>query len=381
MTETQVTHYLPENEQETQTDLPDWIFDLRDRLPLLLASYQTQQVGWYRLCNDGGLITPGPRAGLGFSCFAAKVMIQCGLWDTIPLHDRTAWIRHIQSFQLPAGSPGFGMFFDPEIERRGVVLYKLSALRARCWSDLFKPNWKNRWAETRQAVATLFAMGAKPLYPIGGFPSTEPAIATFLKSLDWRYPWAAGAQVGHLLFFLRHGELDVHAAEKGVGAVLYYLERIESAKTGGWYIGNVANQEIVNGAMKILAGLYWWSVAPQRLQTLADTAVAETDDTHDCALTNRLFVLHRLTDLLGFIPAGAGDIAMASLDLIPKFLQPDGGLASGPEGSLKRYYYARVSLGKPVGDLHGLTLLSWAITLAAHLLRQQNALGWRLIPP
>ena len=153
------------------TILPNWVFDLRDRIPGLLEECSVGPPGWYRLCTQGDLLPPGPDAGLGFSCYSAKIMVQCGLWNELTEDHRTQWIRHIQAFQRPPGSPGGGMFVDPWVESKARLRYAITCLRASRYKDLFRANWQNRWAETRQAVATLSAIGSKPLYPITNFLS------------------------------------------------------------------------------------------------------------------------------------------------------------------------------------------------------------------
>lgn len=369
------------NSQLRASMLPAWVIDLKARVPSLLESLHSGSPGCYRLCRDGDVVTPGPGAGLGFSCMAAKVAAQCGIFDDYPEDDRRDWIRRIQSFQLPPASRGHGMFCDRAIERRGSLRYAASNLRHGRFRELFVPNWRNRWAETRQAVSTLLAIGAAPLHPVAGFPTDQKEIWRFLDGLDWCQPWSAGAQAGHLLFFLRHGGCSESVRLRAKETVLSFLSTIESAATGGWYRGTVVNQEIVNGAMKILSGLYWWGESALYPERLAWTAVQEVDTTHDCALTNRMFVLNRLSVQLGRVPEGAAEIARASLCAMPAFSRADGGISANKTGSLPFYYYTKVSRGRPVGDLHGLTLFTWGIALAANLLGEERSLGWRLVAP
>jgi hypothetical protein len=361
--------------------LPKWVFDLRDRIPALLQSYSAGPPGLYRLCTDGDLLPPGPRAGLGFSCYAAKITVQRGLWDKLTEDHRIAWIRHIQGFQLSPNPPHHGMFCDPWVEFHGRLRYTYFCMRNRRWKDILRVNWQNRWAETRQAVATLSAMGAKPLHPISGFPVKRNDILAFLNCLDWRMASGAGAQTGHLLFFLKHGKATAEQRSEGLQIILEFLTQLESAETGGWYRGKVPNQEIMNGAMKVTNGLYWWGLPVRYAEALSRSAVAQVNGPYDCAITNRLFVLHRLADQFGHPPVGVEQIVISSLKAIEQFLQPDGGLASTPSGALRGYYFAIVSRGRPVGDLHGLCLLSWAIALCAHLSGELESLGWRLVPP
>ena len=100
-------------------------------------------------------------------------------------------------------------------------------------------------------------MGVHPRYALEGFPTEERAILRMLNCLDWRQPWGAGAQVGHLLFFLRNSSAEHTVRRRGLETILNYLKALESPNTGGWYRRSPANQEIINGAMKIISGLYW----------------------------------------------------------------------------------------------------------------------------
>lgn len=364
-----------------RVSLPAWVLELRDRIPTLLKSYAVGPPGWYRLCTSGDLLAPGPKAGLGFSCYAAKVMVQCRLWEHLQEEHRTGWVRHIQNFQLGPEPPGYGQFCDPWVESHGRFCYNFTCLRGRRWGDLFRVNWQNRWAETRQAVATLKVLGAQPRYPIGGFPTEPESISQFIQKLDWRQPWGAGAQVGHLLFFMKHGEVPEAQRTQCLETVLDGLAKIESSETGFWHQGKVPNQEIINGAMKVLSGLKWWGIGVRQAESLARIAVADVVGTCDCAVTNRLFVLHCLKDQLESLPTAVEPLFCTSLEFIHRFLQPDGGLSSSPTGSLSRYYYAKVSQGLPLGDLHGLCLLTWAIALGAGLTNQLDLLGWQIVAP
>lgn len=154
-----------------------------------------------------------------------------------------------------------------------------------------------------------------------------------------------------------------------------------SAGRPGWYRGQVSNQEIINGTMKIMKGLYWWGKPCSYDEILSRTASQNINGSGDCTIANRLFVLYRLSEQLGQIPPGASQIAKASLETIPEFFQSDGGLSSSKKGSLQHYYTVRVSQGKHVGDIHGLFLFTWSITMAAYLLGEQERLAWKLVAP
>ena len=166
------------------TSLPRWVLDLRERIPALIESCSAGPPRRYRLCTTGDLLRPCPRARLGFSCQAAKIIVECGQWDSLPSDHRTLWIRHVQSFQLDAGPLGQGMFCDPWVESRGKPRNIYACLRNRRWQDLFHINWQNRWAESSQAVSTLLATDTQPLYRVSGFPIEPHEIRLFLGRLD-----------------------------------------------------------------------------------------------------------------------------------------------------------------------------------------------------
>ena len=133
--------------------------------------------------------------------------------------------------------------------------------------------------------------------------------------------------------------------------------------------------------MKIISGLTWWNIPIQQPRILARSAVASTNAAHDCALANRLFVLYHLERCLKTTLPGVAAVVEASLRSASEFVQSDGDISGTPEGSLRVCCGAVVSKRYPVGDLHGLMLLSWAIALGAYLVGKQDLLGWNLVAP
>jgi hypothetical protein len=73
-------------------------------------------------------------------------------------------------------------------------------------------------------------------------------------------------------------------------------------------------------------------------------------------------------------------MAYEVLEYAKNFMQSDGAFSFFPDRSQVSYYSARVSRGKRVSDLHGTTMLVWAIAIAYELLSDspyENKIIWK----
>jgi hypothetical protein len=244
-----------------------------------------------------------------------------------------------------------------------------------------------RWAETRQAIAALLAVGSEPAHPLREIPADREAVLRFLNGLPWgRNPWHAGSQAAHLVFFLHtnavvFGEHDQRSTL--VPVIADFLERLQDSETGAWvqrgkwpWRAPVAWQ--VNGAMKVIAGYHWMGTNFGRPEALIDLCLESVGSRDACHRLDPVYVLHACSRRTDHRAAEVQSAAGRTLAAISEHRRPDGGLSFFRDHANTSYYGVPVSHGLDESDVHGTHLLIWAATLCADLLGFSSALSWRM---
>lgn len=85
---------------------------------------------------------------------------------------------------------------------------------------------------------------------------------------------------------------------------------------------------------------------------------------------NRLFVVYQVQKGVepGYRQGMVKKLAQDAIKRVMEFRQTDGGFSFYKNKSQTRYYYASVSKGLPISDLHGTAMFVWAIALCLELL-------------
>jgi hypothetical protein len=317
--------------------------------------------GWVRLCREGALVEPGPRAGLGVSCLALKTCAMLGLLPRLEPGEAEGWVRHIRSFQAESGRSS-GFFEDPTVTR--------PADRKAGW---FRRDVKVRLAETRQACAALMTVGSAPLHPVSRLPGTPEEARAFVAALDWDRPWDAGSHAGHLLFFY-----GLSCAEGLSAAVLSELDKRQDPATGAWFAQRPGMEQLVNGAMKVLTGYAALGKPFARAERLIDTCLEAGHEEHACNNADVVYVLSECARRTGHRRREVEDYLVRRLAVLRRFQRPDGGFSFYPDGAQDHYYGARVSRRLPESDVHGTTLFAWTLAMIGDTLGWNRDLGWRL---
>jgi hypothetical protein len=370
-----------------QNAIPNWVQRLDDSVPKFLESLRrSDQSGAYYLSLKGGL-TESINLSLGYTCFALKAYYTLNRWKTLPEEYRRDITRHIQSYQQsqvwPAGWIGCGAFVDSEAMRLGAR--QIRALRPRTW----RPWWP--WAspndyqklvvgETKQALASLYQVGAEPRRAYEGFPASGAGILRWLESYDWSKPWAAGGQAACLALFVST-QLTGGERVKAQETMRKFYRRLAQPATGLYHRGDRPEYgESVNGTMKVLTALDWLEEEIHFPQQLIDSVLAGKPPSTGCHLVDAIYVLYRCARECSHRRTEVQAYAQEMLSWIQPHVQSDGGLSYHAGQSQVHYYQLLVAKSWPVSDLHGTSLLIWAIAMCLELL-EANALGWKVMRP
>lgn len=351
----------------------------------LEARTEGQEEGRFSFCSEGSRVPVTGHAALFTTCFAMKIAWQTGAWAGWAESRRNAAITFVRSFQEPDG-----VFRDPWLaanSRPGPVrLLKAMLHRGGLRGELERQP-RNERAETRQAASTLRMVGESfahrlPL-PVRG----AEEVRTYAEGLGWENPWAAGSHLSHLAALATMNREAFGAREEDTAierAVLAVLEDYRDQRTGTWGKGNVPDDLRVNGAMKVLTALEWMQPVGMDHSTLLRFALGRPFCADGCGFLNRLYVVQQAWKR---VPEAARDetreqvgaLARAALESALRFANADGGFSFYKGRAQHEYYGARISAGRPVGELHGTMLMTWAVAIALDLLG--GAEGWRCPRP
>lgn len=363
--------------------VPDWIKRLEDTISQWLDTVAVlEQPGRFYPCA-GGRTKVGEEAALGFSCFALRIYYIMGLWERLNVERQTKWINFIQSFQRQT-PPYEGAFIDPPIlnhcspwlKRAKDIFLKrghpgLSHMDATCI------------AETKQAIVTLANVSIKPAIPYKGIPRTPETLEHYLKEgLNWSRPWAAGGQTASLAAFIALEALRFLPASDVAGlkkTATLFFEKMVDPETGAWYMGRrPSHGELVNGAMKVLNALEWLEAPIPYPERLIDTCLSAPPRSEGCHLVDAVYVLYRCSSVTDHRRKDVQEYCRMVLQLIRRHYMPDGAFSFFVGHNQTHYYGARIAFPRRQSDIHGTTLLTWAIAMIKEIL-ELSIPDWNVI--
>lgn len=341
--------------------IASWLEEMADGL----------EPGRFHFCSRGSLVPFTGNMAQVSTCFAMKIAWQIGIWEDWPEERRQECIKFVQSFQRLDGN-----FFDAWLFKNARISWRnvASAILGRTsWEAIRKRKEWNLRAETRQSTSTLLMVGEEPLYVLPCDAYTPDQVRNYISSFDWSLPWSAGSNLGHLMFMLSANRRCFGEPENYdllIDVILETLGRYYDPDSGTWYAGRPPDNIKINGAMKILAGYQWLNRPYPDTAKLLKFALSQEFKCDGCGFLNRLFVVQQARK--GYANDDFEEeiavLGQKALSQIKQFQKTDGAFSFFPDKSQTGYYYAKVSEGLPVSDLHGTMMLSWAAAIALDLL-------------
>ena len=365
--------------------------DLRDSLLEYLERLRKDNIFEY-YPSTKGVTKAGRSLNLGFSCFGLKCMYI--LDNKVALNDDNTlrWSKYINSYQQKSEEfPDYSY-----IDNNYLINYKkkdfnkntkdtikqvLNLINKNKYQTNIKKLENSIIAETKQAISTLSEVGGVVKDKYLDFPSSETSIKAYLDSLDWNKPWASGAQFSSLCVFA-----STQLAEKNFFNVQNILEKYSTylcnSKTGSYFLGNQpSNQELINGAMKMITGLDWIGSEIHFPEKLIDLCLGINPDSEGCDLVDIVYVLYMCSKDTSYRKK---DIDTYFLDILEKiflnFKPQDGGFSYFTKKSQTHYYGVKITEGLDTADIHGTTLLLWALSMI-YTFKEEESLKFNLIKP
>lgn len=325
----------------------------------------------------------GKKIKLGFSTFALKseyILGNISKYDYDYLND---WVKYLNNFQtseyknLPQNSYVDKEYYKLINKFEFDFLIKYGAKKI-----LKKGNNKSKntlvnefiLAESKQAISTLNQIGFKNTYNYIVPELDVDKIENYINSLNWEYPWNAGAQVANLSVLLQ--TQDVPNKNEVRKIINNKIKLLANREDGFYYQGNIKNyNELINGSMKILTGLDWLGEEIHYPEKLINSCIRNKPESFGCDLVDIVYVLYFCSKQLNnqYKYKEISNFFSDINEIIEKHYFPDiGGFSYYLNSSQKYYYGLKVSNGSNEPDLHGTLLLLWAISLIDNFYGQEN---------
>tara|TARA_B100001057_G_C22869397_1_gene958110 strand:+ start:7739 stop:8857 length:1119 start_codon:yes stop_codon:yes gene_type:complete len=322
-----------------------------------------------------GYTKDGLNINLGFSCFALKSFHILDEWDNLSENKKHSWIQYINSFQKNTDSSfDEGSFIDYDYL---TSIQKLSLIKEikRNVKRVVKFNNKVKSknteieefirAESKQAISTLYEVGATNEIKYKSKYFHENNLTTYLMSLDWTKPWTAGAQFSGLCVFLETQEKDMSRYSELKNEMTTFIENTIDQNTGSYFMYNTPeSREIVNGAMKVITGLDWLDIPIHEPNKLIDTCLEVKLDGYGCDIVDIVYVLYMCSKNNTYRRKEI-ELYFNNVDEIiyKHYFFDDGGFSYFQNKSQLYYYGLNITSGLNKPDIHGSTLLLWALSL------------------
>tara|TARA_B100000700_G_scaffold308698_1_gene386737 strand:+ start:2464 stop:3570 length:1107 start_codon:yes stop_codon:yes gene_type:complete len=342
--------------------------------------------------SKSGLTANGKKLKLGFSCYALKCLFITKSWNDLSQSKKNEWVNFINSYQesipeLPASSYIDKVFIDEfnkfnlKSKVKNVAKKNLSLFNLYNYESPKKVLENNIRAESKQAISTLFQVGARNKVDYKDFPKGEDEIYQLLNSFNWNKPWHAGAQFSGICVFSTT-QLEKDDKTKNINSLIKFIDSKLDITSGLYFENSIPEaSESVNGAMKVITGLDWLGLPIHLPEKLIDFCLLQKPSNQGCDLVDLVYVLYRCSKETDY----KKNEIYKYFDEIEKIIfshykNDEGGFSYYLKKSQITYYGIEITTGDNVADLHGTVLLLWAISMIYDFKNDQNEL-FNIIKP
>ena len=336
-----------------------------------------------------GLTKGGKELKLGFSCFGLKVYYILGYWDNLSTEDKEAWGSYINDFQKIKKMYPKNSYIDealvsnylklnPKRLHKDLAKIILNNLNIKNYSSKNENILTSVRAETKQAISTLKQVDMDQRFQYYEFPNNNKLLENFFFLLDWNKPWDAGAQYAGLCVFASQANENPETIEY----LRNFSRKIVQSKDGAYYLGETPrNSELVNGAMKVITGLDWIDEPIHYPEKLIDLCLTIKPDHDGCDLVDIVYVLYKCLDQTEYKKSEIIKYFEEVKGIIKKhYFTKTGGFSYFLNRSQTHYYGVKITNGLKKPDLHGTTLLVWALSMIRDVIEPELN-EWKIIKP
>ena len=360
-------------------------FDLHLQVENFINSLKKSETSFKPVLD--GLTESGKNIELGFTCYALKTLYTINSLTVTDSKEIKKFSEFIKSFSKNKKSFPDYSFIDENYLNGYKKKYFLKLFKNFVKFSLgrlkfveISPNFKLKEfisAETKQAISTLNQIGVEFTEYAAGYPNDEVSIKKFSNSLDWSKPWNAGAQLSGVCIFNSY-LLNKNNIREIMDDILKKLVQSD----GAYYLGkNIGHSEKINGAMKVITGMDWLGIEIHKPKELIDICLSHKPNSEGCDLVDVVYVLFKCNQLTDYRNE---DIKVYLERLLPSIMShyhaDYGGFSYFKNKSQTHYYGVEISKGLNTPDIHGTTLLVWALAMIFKILGDGYP-DWSIIKP
>ncbi len=360
-------------------------YEIEENLKKFVSSLNNKNLNFNP--SSAGVNQNGKEIQLGFLCYATKIMFTIDdekIKSDVLVADI---LNKIKSYQVLDKTKFNSYFIDKKYIRsyrkkylfnffKNIIKFFLKKIN---FSDI-NPNKKFEEfirAETKQSISTIMEFDTKPVILFNKYPKDHVEITNFINNLDWRFPWNAGAQVAGICVFASFDK-NVNDISRHVQSCLSKFVQPD----GSYYVGKLDNKsEKINGAMKVITGLDWLQIPIHKPNDLIDLCLTHNPNSEGCDIVDVVYVLYKCLEQSDY---KKHEIEGYVEKLIPKIMshykQDDGGFSYYMNKSQDYYYGVKITDGRNEADIHGTTLLTWALSMIFSILGEPYP-KWNVIRP
>mgnify|MGYP006144690521 CR=1 FL=1 len=339
-----------------------------------------------------GLTQKGEDINLGFSCYALKCFHILNNTSLLTEKNKKEWGSYLNNYQIKSARfPNYSYIDENYLSNyENIDTTKLLKESVKRSINLLKPNRfetleqkliNSIRAETKQTISTLSEIGQSPKNKYLEFPQDETEIKYFLNTLNWNKPWASGAQFASLCVFTKT-QLQDSKYQKTQAILAEFSSILANSVTGAYHLSYVpSNQELINGSMKIISGLDWIDIQIHFPEKLIDLCLSIKPETEGCDLVDIIYVLYKCSQQS---PHRKKDIDRFFSEMHSKiflnFNSDDGSFSYFTKKSQTHYYGVKITEGLNTADIHGTTLLLWALSMI-YTFKEEDSIKLNIIKP
>ena len=367
-----------------------WYRELDENIKLFFENISDKKTQYKYLPSIGGVTRNGSKLNLGFSCFALKTFYMTGLWKKLNDQDKKGWVNFINSFQSDNGNFPSNSFIDESYIKefnntqnkkviKNTIKYLLHQVNLMDYEKKEERLKTFIRAESKQAISTLNQVGYANKFEYLDFPKEKDSIKIFLDKLNWNKPWSAGAQFAGLCLF---SKTQLREGTAPINELIKYSDFLAKEDTGGYYLKDQpSNKEFINGAMKMISGFDWIDKKIHYPEKLIDFCLKSLPSNDGCDLVDIVYVLYMCTKQTEYRKKEIIKYFDKITSLIHiHYHESYYGFSYYMNNSQTHYYGVNITKGQSFPDIHGTTLLIWALSMIFEI-NEINSVNWKTLKP